>query len=124
MLAIRRFSTCCSPMLSSSTPDILAVAVMILASLIPIGTSNARGLADDGIVGPDTLAALNVSLDQRIEQIELNLERWRWLPRDLGERYLMVNMAGFTLEAMEGNETALQIRVIIGKPYRSTPGFP
>ena len=82
-----------------------------------------HGLADDGIVGSDTLAALNVSLDQRIEQIQLNLERWRWLPRDLGERYLMVNMAGFTLEAMEGNETALRMHVIIGKPYRSTPAF-
>ncbi len=82
-----------------------------------------HGLADDGIVGPHTLAALNVSLDQRIEQIELNLERWRWLPRKLGERYLMVNMAGFTLEAVEGNETALRMRVIIGKPYRSTPAF-
>ncbi len=80
-------------------------------------------LEDDGLVGAATLAALNVPVAQRIEQIRLNLERWRWLPRDLGPRYLLVNMAGFELEGYAGGERRLAMRVIIGRPFRSTPAF-
>ncbi|RRQ20019.1 L,D-transpeptidase family protein [Thiohalobacter thiocyanaticus] len=53
----------------------------------------------------------------------LNLERWRWLPRDLGPRYIMVNIAGFRLQLVEHDEVMQDMRVIIGKPYRSTPAF-
>jgi len=80
-------------------------------------------LEDDGLVGAATLAALNVPLAARIEQIRLNLERWRWLPRDLGPRHLLVNMAGFELEGYVGEERRLAMRVIIGRPFRSTPAF-
>ena len=82
-----------------------------------------RGIEPDGILGPQTLAALNVPVTQRIQQILLNLERWRWLPRSLGERYIMVNIAGFQLQLVSGGRPHLDMRVIIGKPYRSTPAF-
>lgn len=82
-----------------------------------------HGLEDDGIVGPATLEALNVSAGQRVRQIELNMERWRWLPQDLGDRHLLVNIAGFDLDVVAGGTTVLSMRVIVGRDYRRTPVF-
>ena len=82
-----------------------------------------HGLKVDGVIGASTLAALNASPEHRIWQILLNMERWRWLPRVLGERYLMVNMAGFDLRVVEQDRVQLDMRVIIGTAYRSTPAF-
>ncbi|MGD8252464.1 MAG: peptidoglycan-binding protein, partial [Desulfobacterales bacterium] len=56
-----------------------------------------HGLEPDGVAGKATLSALNVPASQRVRQIEANLERWRWLPEDLGERYILVNVADYTL---------------------------
>lgn len=81
------------------------------------------GHTPDGIVGYNTRMSLNVALPERINQIKRNMERWRWLPRDLGERYLEVNMAGYKLHLIERGRTALEMRVIIGKPYQATPAF-
>jgi murein L,D-transpeptidase YcbB/YkuD len=74
-------------------------------------------------VGPQTLAALNVAVSERVRQIELNLERWRWLPRELGRRHIVVNVSGFELEVVEGDQVALEMRVVVRKPYRRTPVF-
>lgn len=82
-----------------------------------------HGLQSDGAVGPATLAALNMPVEQRINQIIWNLERWRWSPADFGERYLLVNVAGFYLEVVERGETTLAMDVIVGQPYRRTPVF-
>ena len=82
-----------------------------------------HGLEEDGIVGSKTLAALNVPVCERIQQILVNMERWRWMPDELGDRYLLVNMAGFELQAVEDGEMVMEMRVIIGRPYRSTPAF-
>ena len=60
-----------------------------------------HGLSADGIVGEATIHALNVPASERIRQITLNLERWRWLPRDLGPRYVTVNAADATLRVVE-----------------------
>lgn len=82
-----------------------------------------HGIDLDGVVGPATLAALNVPAEKRIRQIELNLERWRWLPRDFGERYIMVNTAAFLLEVVANGNPVMDMRVIVGKRYRDTPVF-
>ncbi|TVR82732.1 MAG: peptidoglycan-binding protein [Rhodospirillales bacterium] len=82
-----------------------------------------HGLTPDGVVGPKTRAALDVSLAARIRQIEINMERWRWMPRDLGEPHVLVNMAGFELSMVEGGDEVLGMRVVVGLPYRSTPVF-
>jgi murein L,D-transpeptidase YcbB/YkuD len=82
-----------------------------------------HGLDPDGHVGKGTLAALNVTVEQRIRQIEVNLDRWRWLPHDLGERYIMVNIAGFTFDLVEGGHPALSMRVVAGKVTNRTPMF-
>ncbi len=82
-----------------------------------------HGIRPDGRVGTDTLRALNVTAQARLKQIVLTMERWRWLPRQPDIRYLLVNMAGFELYAIDANETMLEMRVIIGKAYRQTPVF-
>ena len=80
-----------------------------------------HGVKMDGIVGPATRAAMNVPVSKRIEQIKLNMDRWRWLPRELGKRYIMVNTAGYELIAMEDNTPIFTMWVIIGTPERQTP---
>jgi murein L,D-transpeptidase YcbB/YkuD len=82
-----------------------------------------HGLDADGGIGKGTLAALNVPVEQRIRQVEINLDRWRWLPRDLGARYIMVNIAGFSFELIEDGRPALVMRVVAGKPTTRTPMF-
>ena len=56
-----------------------------------------HGLDDDGVAGPKTIAAMNVTADQRVRQIVVNMERWRWLPDELGSRHVFVNQAGFEM---------------------------
>jgi murein L,D-transpeptidase YcbB/YkuD len=82
-----------------------------------------HGLAADGILDAATVAALNVTVEERIGQIELNLERWRWLPADLGRRYLMVNVPSFRLTAYEEGHPPLAMKVVTGKPESPTPVF-
>jgi murein L,D-transpeptidase YcbB/YkuD len=82
-----------------------------------------HGLDGDGALGPRTLEELNLPVEARIRQIELNLERLRWLPRKLGERYILVNIADFSLEVIEGEEVVLKMPVVVGTSYRKTPVF-
>ena len=82
-----------------------------------------HGLKSDGIVGPRTLDILNTPIQHRVRQIELNMERWRWIPRDLGNRYLIVNIADALLWVTENRQRIMEMRVIVGRPYRQTPVF-
>jgi murein L,D-transpeptidase YcbB/YkuD len=82
-----------------------------------------HGLEIDGVVGPKTLAALNITAKERLRQIEVNMERWRWLPRDLGDRYIQVNIAGFDLTVFEAGQPIMNMRAITGRDYRRTPVF-
>ena len=82
-----------------------------------------HGLEADGVAGPATVAALNVTAKQRIRQIMVNMERWRWLPDDLGSRHVFVNQAGFELFLNNGGQTVAHHPVIVGKPFHKTPVF-
>ncbi len=82
-----------------------------------------HGLDVDGVVGPATLAALNIPVEKRIRQIELNMERWRWLPQNLGKRYVLVNIANFELDVVENNQPVIVMLAVVGRPYRRTPVF-
>jgi L,D-transpeptidase YcbB len=82
-----------------------------------------HGLAADGVLGPETLRALNVPVEARVRALELNLDRWRRVPRDVGSRYVLVNVAGFTLDVMEDKEAVLSMRVVVGAPAWQTPTF-
>ena len=74
-----------------------------------------HGLPATGRLDQKTPAALDVPLDTRIQQVALNLERWRWLPDDLGARHFRVNVPYFHLEAYERGQVVLDIRAVVGK---------
>jgi murein L,D-transpeptidase YcbB/YkuD len=76
-----------------------------------------------GVVDKITLAAMNVPLEVRLRQVAVNLERWRWMPDDLGERHFLVNVPYFHLVARENGKPVLDIRVVVGKPGNETPIF-
>jgi len=82
-----------------------------------------HGLTDDGVVAPATIAQMNVPVERRIDQIALNLERWRWLPRDLGERYVLVNIPEYRLEVWDHAQVPVSMRVVVGKKDTPTPIF-
>jgi murein L,D-transpeptidase YcbB/YkuD len=83
-----------------------------------------HGIPSDGIVGAATLAALNVPVQVRIRQIQLNLERYRWLPADFGPRYIYVNIPDYRLYAYDGGKPVLTMRVVVGDEYENaTPVF-
>lgn len=82
-----------------------------------------RGLAVDGIVGRQTLAELNISAQDIVKKIRINLERFRWLPDDFGERYLLINLGNYQLTAVEHGTVKLKMKVIVGSKARSTPSF-
>ena len=80
-----------------------------------------HGLEADGVVGAATLAALNVPVETRVRQIALNMERWRWMPRALGARYVMVNSAAFTLEIVDSARPVMTMPAIVGRRDWPTP---
>ncbi|NNF77422.1 MAG: L,D-transpeptidase family protein [Rhizobiales bacterium] len=83
-----------------------------------------KGLKRDGIVGRKTLAALNGQARKDLRELaKLNMERMRWLPRDLGQNHIIVNQAAYEARFVERGDTVHRMRVIIGKPHHPTPLF-
>lgn len=82
-----------------------------------------HGLAADGLIGRDTMRELNVTAEQRADQLKANLERWRWMPRSLGDRYVIVNIAGFQLDVFEHGANVITMKTVVGKLYHETPFF-
>jgi murein L,D-transpeptidase YcbB/YkuD len=83
-----------------------------------------HGLGPDGVVGARTLAALNgpaPAVDRAT--ILVNMERWRWMPRDLGSFHVMVNVPEFMVRVVSGEATVHETRVVVGKPGSRTPIF-
>ena len=82
-----------------------------------------RSIKDDGVVGPNTLAALNETPRELADRLAVNIERARWLPERLGERAIFVNAADYTLRLYEGEARAVRIPVIVGETQTQTPIF-
>lgn len=82
-----------------------------------------HGLEADGIVGRATLAALNAGVAERIAQVRANLERLRWVARELAGDYLLVDIAGFSAQLWRNDALVWSARVVVGKPFRTTPEF-
>lgn len=87
------------------------------------GFQDRHGLPADGVAGPTTLAALNVPVEQRIDQIRATLERGRWVMNDLPDRFVLVDVAAFQVYVAEQGQLKWSSRVVVGKPYTKTPIF-
>jgi len=79
----------------------------------------------DSALGSETLEAMNVPADYRLGEIAANMERYRWLPRSFGQRYIFVNVPAFRLEAFDSGQKTLEMKVIVGQEYedKATPVF-
>lgn len=80
-------------------------------------------LVEDGIVGKGTLGALNQTVEEKIEQIRVNLERARWVLHGLQEKFILVDIAGYSLSYYQGGKVLWRSKVVVGKPYHKTPVF-
>jgi murein L,D-transpeptidase YcbB/YkuD len=81
------------------------------------------GLTDDGVLGEGTRTALNVPVEQRIQQIRINLERGRWVLHHIDSTYVVVNIAGYSVTYVRGGRVVWRSRAVVGLPYRRTPIF-
>src|SRR5258705_3554198 len=84
-----------------------------------------HGINVDSALGKETIESMNVPASYRLAEIAANMERYRWLPRSLGTRYVFVNVSAFKLEAYDIGQKALEMKVIVGQEYKDkgTPVF-
>ena len=80
-------------------------------------------LGADGVAGATTLAALNVPVEARIDQVRVNMERARWLLYKLQGTFVIVDIAGYKVALYRDGKAIWRSRVQVGKPFRSTPVF-
>ena len=84
-----------------------------------------HSIAVDSMLGGETLTSMNLPAQYRLGQIAANLERYRWMPRSLGTRYIIVNVPQFYLHAFDSGQKVLDMKVIVGQEYedKATPVF-
>jgi len=88
-----------------------------------ISVQKRHGLKADGIVDSATLNALNVPMKERVRQMELNMERLRWILGNHEQRSIVVNISNFQLHVIEDGKSIISMKVVVGKPYWDTPVF-
>lgn len=107
--------------------DVPAAATVYQGPLVDAVKNFQRrhGLDPDGRIGAQTIADLNVPLSRRVRQMQLTLERWRWLPLGIQKAPIVVNIPEFRLRAYDEHlKNALMMNVVVGKAYdHSTPIF-
>lgn len=81
------------------------------------------GLNDEGIIGKLSLIQMNIPARERMRQIIVNMERWRWMPENMGINHIMVNIAAFEMYRIVKNKLVETIPVVVGKKYHQTPVF-
>jgi len=81
------------------------------------------GLSTDGVAGPATLRALNgvQKRERSADIIAANMERWRWMPRDLGKNYVILNIPEYRLRLVKDEKLYWETKVVVGKPTQATP---
>ncbi len=82
-----------------------------------------RGLEIDGLLGNSTIRNLNTTREDRYHQLLVNMERWRWYPRDLGDHYIIINVANFALQVVKNGDTVRTHKIMVGTQARKTPVF-
>ncbi len=80
-------------------------------------------LEPDGAAGAKTITELNRSNRDRIEQIQINMERWRWMPATMGNHYVAVDIPGFRYAVIKEGKEVLNARTVVGRGARKTPVF-
>ncbi len=82
-----------------------------------------HGLEADGAVGKLTRKALNLSIDDEIRAVALSLERWRWMPRELGRKHLYINIPDYRVVYRDGADTKMSMVAVVGAVDHQTPTF-
>ncbi len=82
-----------------------------------------HGLNVDGMIGNTTVENLNLTTEDRYHQILVNMERWRWYPRDLGDHYIIVNIPDYKLLVVRNGDTIRNYKTMVGTEARKTPVF-
>ncbi|MEQ8907226.1 MAG: L,D-transpeptidase family protein [Ekhidna sp.] len=82
-----------------------------------------NGLETDGNLGKLTTSSLNVPVEERINQIIINMERYRWAAEEMGSHYVIVNIADYQMQVFRDKKKTFEEKVIVGKPFRKTPVF-
>jgi murein L,D-transpeptidase YcbB/YkuD len=82
-----------------------------------------HGLEAKGLIGKQSVIAMNVPPQERLQQITLNMERWRWMPDNLGENHLLVNLAAFEMQRVQSSVIVDRMDVVVGAVATQTPEF-
>jgi L,D-transpeptidase YcbB len=82
-----------------------------------------NGLESKGLLGKQSIVALNIPPAERIKQIMVNMERWRWMPDNLGDDHILVNIAGFELQRVQSSVIVERMNVVAGAIATQTPEF-
>ncbi|MFB9861934.1 L,D-transpeptidase family protein [Rufibacter immobilis] len=82
-----------------------------------------HGLKPDGVVGGETLKVMNIPVEERIDQIIINMERWRWVPKRFEDKYVLINIPEYMLHVYEKGKEMLNMKVVVGKEMHATPVF-
>ncbi len=82
-----------------------------------------HGLDNDGIIGKGTFAAMNVPVEEKIDQIRVNLERFRWVTHNLTENFIIVNIARYQAYLVQNGEETFRTNVMVGTEQNKTPVF-
>jgi murein L,D-transpeptidase YcbB/YkuD len=84
---------------------------------------DANGLKADGMLGKGSLAFLNTPAESNVDTILVNMERWRWMPEELGSFYVRVNIPNFNLDIYRDGEVFFTTRIVVGETDKQTPIF-
>jgi L,D-transpeptidase YcbB len=82
-----------------------------------------NGLEAKGLLGKQSIIALNITPNERVKQIMLNMERWRWMPDNMGEEHILVNIAAFELQRVQSSVIVERMNVVTGAVATQTPEF-
>lgn len=82
-----------------------------------------HGITATGELNDSTVIALNATVDDDIEEVAMNLERWRWMPRELGMRHILINIPAYQLTMMNGEQRIVDMGVVVGSKRHQTPVF-
>jgi len=103
-------------------PTINAVQLMddINAGLLDVRSALQRVMPNNDVVDARTRGLMNVDVNEAISEVALSLERWRWMPRELGERHIFMNLPSYRMQMVDDGEEVIDMTVVIGSKQHPT----